>query len=37
VNHYQFRPENIVGVNPGGEEYGGSARIEKHLVEIKGG
>jgi hypothetical protein len=36
VNDYQLRPENIVGLDSGGEEYG-SGRIEKRLVEIKGG
>jgi hypothetical protein len=37
VNHYQLRPENIVGLDSGGEEYDGSGRIEKRLVEIRGG
>lgn len=37
VNNYQFRPENIVGVDSIGEEYNGSGKIEKRLVKIRGG
>jgi hypothetical protein len=37
VNDYQLRPENMVGLDSGGEKYDGSGRIEKRLVKIRGG